>query len=117
MYVYNRFLHAGIPPNGCQMTLKPAGIPYLISSTVLAAIALGAVWLPIANSVAGGRTISAAEPQLHGQPPSAAEMRERTEKLVANQHADDEALELYQRVERHVIRSGDAPDRIIDDKT
>jgi hypothetical protein len=44
-------------------------------------------------------------------------MRARTEKLVANQHADDEASELYQRVERHVLRSGDAPDRVIDDKT
>jgi hypothetical protein len=44
-------------------------------------------------------------------------MRARTEKLMANQHADDEALELYQRVERHVDRRSDAPDRIVDDKT
>jgi len=73
--------------------------------------------LPIPNSIAGGMTISAAEPQLHRQPPSPAEMRERTEKLVANQHADDQASELYQRVERHIDRSGDAPDRIVEDKT
>lgn len=102
------------------MTSKRAGISSLIASMFLAGIALVAVCLLIANSIAGGRTVSAvsaAEPQLHGQPPSAAEMRARTEKLVANQHADDEASELYQRVERHVIRSGDAPDRIIDDKT
>ena len=73
--------------------------------------------MPIPNSIAGGMTISAAEPQLHRQPPSPAEMRERTEKLVANQHADDQASELYQRVERHIDRSGDAPDRIVEDKT
>ena len=44
-------------------------------------------------------------------------MRARTEKLMANQHADDQALEIYQRIERHVDRSGDNPDRIVDDKT
>ena len=84
---------------------------------MLAGVALAAVWLPIAYSIARGTTVSAARPQLNQQPPSAAEMRERTEKLVENQHADDEALELYQRVERHVVRSGDAPDRVIDAKT
>lgn len=117
MYVYNRFFLAGIPPYGRQMNSKRAGIPSLISSTVLTGITLVAVWLSIANSIAGGRAVSAMEPQLRSQPPSAAEMRARTEKLVANQHADDQALELYQRVERHIERSGDAPDRIIEDKT
>ena len=99
------------------MTSKRSGILSPISSTILAAIALAAVWLPIANSIARRMAVSASEPQLSGQPPSPAEMRERTEKLVANQHANDEALELYQRVEHHVDRSGDAPERIIDDKT
>lgn len=117
MYVYNRFFPAGIPPNGLQMTLKRARIPSLISSMVLAGITLGFVWPPIANSIARGMAVSATKPQLAERPPSAAEMRERTEKLLANQHADDDALELYQRVERHVLRSGDPPDRIIDDKT
>jgi hypothetical protein len=42
----------------------------------------------------------------------------RTEELMANQHADDRALELYERIEHHVDRSdGDAPDRILSDKT
>ena len=117
MYVYNRFLLSGIPPNGRQMTSKHAGISSLISRMMLAALALAAVGLPIVNSIAGKTAASTAEPQLHGQPPSPAEMRARTEKLLANQHADDDALELYQRVERHIDRSGDAPDRIIDDKT
>ncbi|HEY6904601.1 MAG TPA: hypothetical protein VI216_09855 [Candidatus Acidoferrales bacterium] len=99
------------------MTSKPVGISSPILSMVLAGITLVAVWLPVANSIAGKRPVSATAPQLQGQPPSAAEMSARTEKLLANQHADDEALELYQRVERHIDRSGDAPYRIIDDKT
>ena len=99
------------------MTSKLAAISFLVSSTVLAGLALGAVWLPIANSSARWRAGSVADPQTYGQPPSAAEMRTRTEKLMANQHADDQALELYQRVERHVDRSDGTSDRITDDKT
>ena len=84
---------------------------------VLAGLVLGTVWPPIANLSARGTADSAAEPQVQGQPPSAVEMRARTEKLMTNQHADDQALEVYQRVERHVDRRSDAPGRILDDKT
>ncbi|HXA75950.1 MAG TPA: hypothetical protein VNV41_02355 [Candidatus Acidoferrales bacterium] len=45
------------------------------------------------------------------------ELRVRTQKLLANQHSDDRALELYDRVERHIDRSGGANPRTIDDKT
>lgn len=117
MIAYNRFFTAGIPPSRRPMISKRVGILSPMSNVMRAAIALIAVWLPIANSVTGRMALSAAEPQLRGQPPSPDEVRARTQKLLANQHADDEALELYQRVERHVERSGDAPDRIIDDKT
>ncbi len=99
------------------MTSKCAAISFLVSSTVLVGLALGAVWLPIASSSARWRADSVADPQIHGQPPSAAEMRARTEELMANQHADDQALEIYQRIERHVDRSDGTSDRIIDDKT
>ncbi len=99
------------------MTPKRAAISFLVSSTALVGLALGAVWLPIANSSARWRADSVADPQIQGQPPSAVEMRARTEKLMANQHADDQALELYQRVERYVDRSGDTSDRITGDKT
>ena len=95
------------------MILKRVAISSAASSIVLAGLVLGTVWPPIAN-LSGN---SAAEPQVHGQPPSEVEMRARTEKLMANQHADDQALELYQRIERHVDRSGDTSDRIIDDRT
>jgi hypothetical protein len=45
------------------------------------------------------------------------EIRARTKTLLANQHADDDALELYERVERHVDRTGGANPRTLDDKT
>jgi hypothetical protein len=51
------------------------------------------------------------------QPMSDEEFRVRTQKLLANQHQDDDALELYDRVERHMDRTGGANPRTIDDKT
>jgi hypothetical protein len=57
---------------------------------------------------------SAASPE---QPPSDEEMRARTQKVLANQHDDDLALELYERVERHLDRTGGADSRTIKDRT
>jgi hypothetical protein len=45
------------------------------------------------------------------------ELRVRTQKLLANQHSDDDTLELYDRVERHIDRTGGPSPRTIDDKT
>lgn len=51
------------------------------------------------------------------QAPSDTEMRARAQKLIDNQHRNDEALEQYERIERHVDRtSGDTP-RVLEDKT
>ncbi|MGA8766807.1 MAG: hypothetical protein WB559_07300 [Candidatus Acidiferrales bacterium] len=51
------------------------------------------------------------------QPLSDDEIRARTKQLLANQHDDDDALELYERVERRINRTGGANPRTIDDKT
>jgi hypothetical protein len=51
------------------------------------------------------------------RPLSDDEIHARTKILLANQHADDTALELYERIERHVDRTGGANPRTIDDKT
>jgi hypothetical protein len=67
------------------------------------------------NSQAGSAASSQVNPQ--AQAPSDDEIRARTKTLLANQHADDEALELYERVERHVDRTGGANPRTIDDRT
>ena len=52
-----------------------------------------------------------------GQAPSDEEIRARAEKLLANQHSDDGALELYERVERHIDRTGGTDPRTIEDRT
>jgi len=60
---------------------------------------------------------SAAPQSAADQPPSAAEVRDRTKTLLAGQHRDDETLEQYERVERHIDRTGGPNPRIIDEKT
>lgn len=49
-------------------------------------------------------------------PPTDAEIRDRGERLIANQHADDEALNYYERVERHIDRSNGPKPHVIDDR-
>jgi len=51
------------------------------------------------------------------QPPSDAEIAERAEVLLEHQHANDEALEQYERIEHHVDRTAGATPRVLDDKT
>lgn len=68
---------------------------------------------------AGAQSPQSDEPRFDpgAQPPTGAELRERREKLIANQHADDQALDLYQRVERYINRSAGASARVLDDRT
>jgi hypothetical protein len=63
------------------------------------------------------RALAVAQANAAAQAPSEEEIRARTKMLLANQHADDEALELYDRVERHIERTGGANPRTIDEKT
>ncbi|HKV05301.1 MAG TPA: hypothetical protein VJO53_09370 [Candidatus Acidoferrales bacterium] len=64
-----------------------------------------------------GPALAGPQETAQGQPPSEEELHVRTQKLLANQHGDDAALELYERVERHVDRSGDPNPRTLADKT
>src|SRR5471030_521455 len=50
------------------------------------------------------------------QPPSDAEIHERTEKLIQNQHRDDAAIDEYERIEHHVDRTAGANPRVLEDK-
>ncbi|MGA7226125.1 MAG: hypothetical protein WBX16_24935 [Candidatus Acidiferrales bacterium] len=51
-----------------------------------------------------------------GQAPSDAEIQARTQKLIDNQHRNDDALEQYERIERHVDQTaGDTP-RVLEDR-
>ena len=51
------------------------------------------------------------------RPPTDAETAARAKELLEHQHSNDEALEQYERVERHVDRTGGAAPRVLDDKT
>ncbi len=83
----------------------------LLSTLAMASLAPAAGLRPAAPS----QSNSQASPQ--GQAPSDDEIRARTKNLLANQHRDDEALELYERVERRVDRTGGANARTIADRT
>jgi hypothetical protein len=50
------------------------------------------------------------------QAPPEAEMKARTDQLIANQHTDDEAIEEYEHVEREIDRSGGSDPRTIQDR-
>jgi hypothetical protein len=49
--------------------------------------------------------------------PTDSEIAARAKVLLEHQHANDEALEQYERVEHHVDRTGGATPRVLDDKT
>jgi hypothetical protein len=51
------------------------------------------------------------------QRPTQAELDLRAQELVANQHADDKALEQYEFVERQIDRTGGSSPEVLEDKT
>jgi hypothetical protein len=52
-----------------------------------------------------------------GTPPTTAEIDVRAQKLVANQHHNDTALEEYERIEHQVSRTGGDSPRVLEDRT
>lgn len=58
-----------------------------------------------------------AKNQASPQPPSEAEIAARAQRLVANQHRDDEALKQYERIERHADFTAGPNPRTIQDRT
>jgi hypothetical protein len=51
------------------------------------------------------------------QPPTPAEMKVRTDELIANQNNDDQAVEQYEHVEREIDRSGGTNPKVLQDRT
>jgi hypothetical protein len=54
---------------------------------------------------------------LQDQAPSEAELKTRSEQLIANQHANDQAVQQYEYIERQIDRSGGSNPRTIEEKT
>jgi hypothetical protein len=74
-------------------------------------LALPACPLPVAKAITPNQSAT------NSQGPTEDVIAARTKILLAHQHADDEALELYERVERHIDRTSGANPRTLDDKT
>src|SRR5271155_1192856 len=60
---------------------------------------------------------SASGPVKNDAPPTGAELNAFIDRVLANQQADDAALSLYQRIERHQIREHSSDATASDDKT
>lgn len=67
------------------------------------------------SNAAGARHQASQEQQT--QTPSEAELQQRAEELVTNQHADDEALQQYEFIERQIDRTGGANPGVVQEKT
>lgn len=77
-----------------------------------AALAAAIIFVPTPATLA--QAVSAAGDSL--QPPTDAEMQERGQRLIANQHKDDAALDQYERIERQIDTTGGANPRTLDEK-
>ncbi len=89
-----------------------------VSLPGLAVLALGCAALVFAGSPAANLQAAAqAGPPGNPQAPTDAEMHARAQRLIANQHKDDDALDEYERIERVVDRTGGANPRTLEDKT
>jgi hypothetical protein len=95
-------------------TLRRLAVPIL----ALTALAARAPWYRAVAALGDSQssTSDASPINSQGTPPSPEEIRARTDKFVANQHSDDEALEQYERVERHVDRTAGSMPRTIENK-
>lgn len=84
-------------------------------------VALGlcalAAFLAQASPAWNDRSADGAGIPPQAQPPSEAEMKARTDELIANQHANDAAMEQYEHIEREIDRTGGANPRILEDRT
>jgi len=91
---------------------RPTPFSTAIGSLLLAGLA----WSLCAH---GGSAASPAPAQSASQshPPSDAEIQARAQKLIENQHRDDEAIEQYERIEHQVDRSGGTSPRVLEEKT
>jgi hypothetical protein len=72
---------------------------------------------PPAPAVARRGTAPVAQDPTHLDPPSDAELRSRTSKVIANQHSDDAALDDYEHTERVYERTAGESPRVVEDKT
>ena len=93
---------------------------FFSSSIIGASLALAALttWMPSSVNLKGVETPAEASSQNNGHPlpPSDAEIHDRAQKLIENQHRDDAAIEQYERIEHQVDRTAGANPRVLEEK-
>jgi hypothetical protein len=93
---------------------------FSISIFTLAVILSG--WIPVSIRLVAASAAPVPFTEQNGSANSVtaplpdAEIRARAQKLIANQHNDDDALDEYERVERHLDRTGGATPHTLEDK-
>ncbi len=98
-------------------------VPFFAGLVGLCALGIPIGQAPAAGGPAAGHTshakpVQAGYPQQNdAAPPSQAELELRAQQLVANQHADDKALEQYEFVEKQINRTGGAYPEVVEEKT
>jgi hypothetical protein len=73
--------------------------------------------LGLASSLSAFSPPAAGQAPAQQRPPSDAELQSRAQKLIENQHRDDEAIEQYERIEHQVDRTGGTSPRLLEEKT
>src|ERR1700685_3525165 len=75
-------------------------------------------WMPTLANLNRVETLAEASSQNNGHPlpPSDAEIQDRAQKLIENQHQDDAAIEQYERIEHQVDRTAGANPRVLEEK-
>ncbi|MGD0955811.1 MAG: hypothetical protein ABR953_03170 [Candidatus Acidiferrales bacterium] len=98
--------------------LKRVIISMLVSATALAGLTVvlfGQPAAPQTGSQAPQQGSKHANPD--ATPPTDAEIRARAKRVTENQHKNDEALEQFERIERHMDRTGGSNPRTVEDDT
>ena len=93
---------------------------FLSLSIAGASLALAGLtaWMPSSVNLKRVETLAKASSQNNGQslPPSDAEIQDRAQKLIENQHNDDAAIEQYERIEHQVDHTAGANPRVLEEK-
>jgi hypothetical protein len=87
----------------------------LLASGAILFERLGEAWPATASSQA--KVTGASQTGVHLDPPSSAELKTRTLKVIANQHSDDNALDQFERIERVYDRTAGQSPKVLEDKT
>jgi hypothetical protein len=80
-------------------------------------ISLPVLALAVGSFAASGVLQNAPIPSSDDRTPSLEEIRALADRAIANQHGDDAALEAYELLERHIVRTGGKNPSVVEDKT